>query len=133
MFSLNKAGVGLILALFIALGIAATDPPSGPAPKNLKVFPKHMNMQDLRIEMDRIRAAMGVKCDYCHALKDSSYKDLDYASDAKPMKEKGRDMIRLTNKLNKKFFSFDKGTNTDKVAILNCNTCHRGKPRPGER
>src|SRR5580658_5467104 len=94
---------------FIVLGIAATTPPDEHKNKNLKVLPKNISHEDLDKIMDGFKAALGVKCNFCHApFKDTTNHHLDFASDDKPEKNIARHMMRMTTKINKKFFSFNK-------------------------
>ncbi|MEJ0082894.1 MAG: c-type cytochrome [Puia sp.] len=55
--------------------------------------------------MDHFKAALGVKCSFCHApSKDTAQKWPDFASDDKPEKLIARKMMKMTSKINKKFF-----------------------------
>ncbi len=113
----------------MVIGIAATRPPDPPKPKNLKVLPKDISHEDLDKVMDGFKAALGVKCNFCHAQsKDTASHHLDFASDEKPEKSTARDMMRMTKKINKKFFNYkNDGTAVPPVA---CMTCHRGSAHP---
>src|SRR6516165_10168722 len=98
--------VSLVLVICMILGVAATNPPEPPKPKNLKVLPKNISHDDLEKVMDGFKAALGVRCDFCHAKlqSDSTGHKLDFASDEKPEKNIARKMMRMTEKINKKFF-----------------------------
>jgi hypothetical protein len=116
----------------MALGIAATMPQQGPPPKlvNLKVFPKNIPFQVLDHTMDVWSASLGVHCNFCHARNEQTNK-MDFASDAKPEKETARYMLRMEQKINKKFFKAGK----DSLGMvmetgINCNTCHHGNAHP---
>ena len=81
--------------------------------------------------MDGWKAALGVKCNFCHARsKDSTSKHLDFASDEKPEKDMARHMYRMTAKINKKYFSADKDEKGNMIPAISCMTCHRGNPHP---
>jgi len=129
----KKLTVALSLACLMVIGMAATRPQEDPKPKrNLKVLPKDISHDDLDKVMDSWKAALGVRCNFCHApSRDSTSRRLDYASDAKPEKEMARKMFKMTGKINKKYFKFD---SDDKNAMptLTCVTCHHGNPHPGE-
>jgi Photosynthetic reaction centre cytochrome C subunit len=130
----KKMIVALILGCFMVFGIAATRPDDEPAHKNLKVLPKNISKEDLDKVMDGFKAALGVKCNFCHAaFKDSTLHKLDFASDEKPEKNIARHMMRMSAKINKKFFSFNKDDKGDPVQTVTCVTCHRGNPNPGEK
>jgi hypothetical protein len=127
----KKWGVALSLLTFLFLGIAGTRPADDPPNKNLKILPKNISHDDLDKIMDGFKAALGVKCGYCHApLADSGSHKLDFPSDEKPEKNIARKMMLMTNKINKKYFSFNKNDQGVTVPAISCVTCHRGNPHP---
>ena len=133
MLSGKKTLVAIIVGLFITAGIAATKPPEAPKYKNLKILPKNISKEDLDKVMDNFKAALGVKCSFCHApSKDSTQKWPDFASDDKPEKKIARSMMKMTAKINKKFFSENKNEQGVVVPAIECMTCHRGSPHPDE-
>ena len=126
----KKLSVATAFIIFIAAGIAATNPPDEHA-KNLKVLPKDISHEDLDKIMDGFKAALGVKCNFCHApSKDSTNHHLDFASDDKPEKDIARHMMRMTTKINKKYFSFNKDEKGETIPAVSCITCHHGNPHP---
>jgi Photosynthetic reaction centre cytochrome C subunit len=153
MLHYKKIAVAMTLAAFMAIGMAATRPSGNPAPlsadrlspvsdnsppsedkppkHNFKVLPKDISHEDLGKIMDAWKTALGVKCGFCHAPSaDSSSHHLDFASDAKPEKNIARHMFRMTAKINKKYFSFNKDDKGNAVPAVACMTCHRGSPHP---
>jgi hypothetical protein len=119
---------------FIVLGIAATTPPDEHKNKNLKILPKNISHEDLDKVMDGFKAALGVKCNFCHAPEaDTASHHLDFASDAKPEKNRARFMMKMTAKINKKYFGDNKDDSGKFVQAVTCITCHRGNPQPGEK
>jgi hypothetical protein len=128
----RKILVFLLVSLFIVAGIAATNPPDPPKYKNLKILPKNISKEDLDKVMDGFKEALGVKCSFCHApSKDSAIKWPDFASDEKPEKKVARGMMKMTHKINKKYFSYNKNEQGEAVPAVQCMTCHRGSPHPG--
>jgi len=130
----NHKKVAVVIAVFAVtiIGMAATRPP-GEGPKNLKVLPKNISHEDLDKVMDNWKAALGVKCGFCHAPSaDSTSHHLDFASDAKPEKNIAREMYKMTGKINKKYFKFNKDDQGVVIPAISCVTCHRGNPHPGE-
>jgi hypothetical protein len=106
----------IVLVLFIASSAAAQ------APKNLKVLTPASPVQ-LQREMNVMRAALGVHCDYCHVAPDAEGKgEWDFASDAKPKKETGRSMIKMTKAINDSSFHGQ--------PVITCYTCHQGHLSP---
>jgi len=81
------------------------------APKNLKILPPGNVMP----AMMAFRAALGVKCEFCHV-------EGDFASDANPHKETARMMLRMVKDINAKF--------DDGKWHVTCYTCHRGASEP---
>jgi len=129
----KKTLVAIIVGLFMLAGIAATKPPEAPKYKNLKILPKNISKEDLDKVMDHFKAALGVKCSFCHApSKDTAQKWPDFASDEKPEKLIARKMMKMTSKINKKFFSDNKNDQGVVVPAVECMTCHRGSPHPDE-
>jgi len=128
----KKSFVFILVSLFIVAGIAATKPPEEHKYKNLKILPKNISKEDLDKVMDGFKAALGVKCTFCHApSKDSSIKWPDFASDEKPEKNIARGMMKMTQKINKKYFSYNKNEQGEVVPAIECMTCHRGSEHPG--
>ena len=129
----KKISVVLFLTVAVVLGIAGSTPPQDQPKRNLKVLPKNISPEELDSIMDGFKAALNVKCDFCHAKRTDDPKKLDFASDEKPEKEIARDMLRMTSKINKKFFKFKGGKDADGNAIVppvTCMTCHNGQPHP---
>ena len=132
---LRKSLVAFSIIAFMIAGIAATTPPPPENPnKNLKILPKNISHEELDKIMDGFKAALGVKCNFCHApSKDTTSHHLDFASDDKPEKKIAREMMRMTAKINKKFFSYDKDENGEAAKPITCMTCHRGAERPSNK
>lgn len=97
---------------------------------NLKVLPKNISHEDLDVVMEGFTKGLGVKCSFCHAPKEDNPKRLDFASDAKPEKEIARNMMRMTAKINKKYFHIKDMYASKAVLAVNCITCHNGKAHP---
>lgn len=135
MFSRKKPLVLIAIISFVVLGIAASSP-LDKTHKNLKVLPKNISHDDLDKIMDEWKEALGVKCNFCHAPQKDNPRKIDYASDDKPEKNIAREMFKMTNRINKKFFDYKK-TAENPVAPVACMTCHHGKahieaPKPAE-
>jgi hypothetical protein len=97
---------------------------------NLKVLPRNISSKALQsIMIDEFEDGLGVGCNFCHAEQKGSHR-LDYASDAKPEKEIARRMMRMTMKINAKYFKLRHPMIGDPALAISCNSCHRGQPRP---
>jgi hypothetical protein len=108
-------------------GGAPGGPPPGP-PKNLKILPADVNIQQV---MGGIRTALGVQCNFCHgpaAAADGGgggrgpAGPIDFASDENPKKLIARNMFRMVDDLNS-------GPLNGKMHVT-CYTCHRGEATP---
>jgi superfamily II DNA helicase RecQ len=98
--------------------------------KNLKVMSKKTTKEQMDVVMKHFTASLGVKCNHCHVYNQEA-KAMDFASDANKHKEEARQMMKMTQKLNKKYFEW-KGDWTavkDKLEVT-CYTCHGGKQEP---
>jgi hypothetical protein len=117
------------LVVLVTAGIAANKPADPPTHKNLKVLPKNISHDDLDKVMDEWKAALGVKCNFCHAPMKDNPRKMDFASDEKPEKNIARSMFKMTGKINKKFFHYTK-SEQNPVPPVSCMTCHHGDPHP---
>ncbi len=98
--------------------------------KNLKVLPKNISSKDLsKIMVDDFSDGLGVACGFCHAENKDTHKP-DYASDEKPEKSIAREMMRMTMKINKRFFKIGRPVIGSSSLAVTCSTCHRGAAFP---
>jgi predicted aldo/keto reductase-like oxidoreductase len=134
MLHYKKFAVVAALFALLVVGMSAIRPQDDkPKKRNLKVLPKDISHEDLDKVMDSWKAALGVKCNFCHAPSaDSTSHHLDFASDAKMEKSVARHMFAMTAKINKKYFSFNKDDKGAAIPAISCVTCHRGSPHPDE-
>ncbi len=125
----KKISVIIGVIAFVIIGTAASKPPEHF--KNLKVLPKNISGKQLDKVMDEFKAALGVKCNFCHVQSKDNPRDWNFASDEKPEKNIARKMIRMANKINKKFFhGKSKYGDEDAVMEIHCVTCHHGDAHP---
>jgi len=134
MLNSKKFVVIAILSALTVIGMSAMRPADDKPPKrNLKVLPKDISHDDLDKTMDSWKAALGVKCNFCHAPSaDTSNHHLDFSSDAKPEKNTARHMYKMAMRINKKFFPAEKDDKGAMVQTVTCITCHHGSPHPDE-
>ena len=95
--------------------------------KNLQVLPKNISVDSLNDIMEKYEHALGVKCGFCHVMKDKNNLE-DYASDDNRHKNDVRDMMRMTMDINKKYFP----SGIKYIETVTCNTCHQGHSEPPE-
>jgi hypothetical protein len=121
--TLSLAGIVTV----VALTSMAPDPEGF---KNLKVLPKHITKEQLDHVMDEWAHSLGVHCTFCH-VRDEAAKKMDFPNDAKPEKKMARQMFKMMNKINQKYFEAKK----DSLGMMahtgiNCYSCHRGVNHP---
>ena len=97
--------------------------------QNLKVLPQNISEDSLKGLMRGYNAALGVKCNFCHADNPET-KKMDFASDAKKEKEFARHMIVMTRDLNAKNFNWNNAKNPEQINVVTCVMCHRGNESP---
>ncbi len=131
MRSFKKLKVMAVLSAFIFTGMAAVKQSKIEGFKNLQVLPKNIAADSLDRIMDGFSNGLGVTCNYCH-VHNKKLDMLEFEKDDKPEKEIGRNMLRMTFELNKKYFYFNEEVRPDSLLLIpvTCFTCHRGEPRP---
>jgi hypothetical protein len=98
-----------------------------PPPSNLKVLPKDLTSQQVVAIMHNYAGELGVGCNYCHA-KDDTTGRTNFASDANPMKDRARVMIKMTHAINTEYLT--QLTDPKPQNPVTCGTCHRGMSQP---
>src|SRR3712207_7632543 len=78
-----------------------------PRYENLKVLPKNTTKQEMDSIMKHFSRSLGVKCGHCHVRSTEGKKDFIFASDESKNKLIARDMYKMMNKINKKYFKED--------------------------
>jgi Photosynthetic reaction centre cytochrome C subunit len=121
-----------ILIFFVLIGVIASRPrEDDPVFKNLKVISKKVTNDEMDEIMDRITSDLGVNCIFCHEA-DRLGKDptINFVSDKLENKRIARDMMRMTMKLNSKYFNSPTNSTMQIKGKIWCKTCHAGKPIP---
>lgn len=121
------------LSLLLAATLCSLSLPPEEKAKNLKVLPKSISHDDLMKEMRSYNKALGVKCDYCHAKQPDNPQKLDFVSDDKEEKETAREMLKMTYRINKKFFNSGKDEKGMQIMTVTCYTCHNGQKEPSSK
>ena len=98
-----------------------------PAPTNLQVLPKTMTGEQVHEVMHKFEADLGVECSFCHAKGVAGARP-DFASDANPMKDRARIMIRMSMDINNPYLAML--TDPAPTTKVGCGTCHRGNSKP---
>ncbi len=117
---------GFVLMVSVSLAFTKDDPVF----KNLKVLPKNTTKQQLDSVMHHFTASLNVRCSFCHVRNDSA-RTMDFASDANPRKNKAREMMKMMDKINDKYFDVT-GAKRDITTqlLVTCYTCHHGNTDP---
>ena len=118
----------LVFATVIAVSFAFVTVDE-PKYKNLKILKKDISEQELDSVMRFFAVSLGEKCTFCH-VRNEAAKSFDYASDDNPNKSIARYMMRMTNKLNKKYFKDQEQNSTQTIQTVTCYTCHHGEAMP---
>lgn len=121
----------LVFSGLVVAGVAAVKFPKEQH-KNLKILPQDISDQKLDSIMESYNKALRVNCSFCHTPVINFPDSLDYASDANPMKENAREMMRMTIYVNKTYFYFDKNEKPEYLNVVHCMTCHRGEAYPAD-
>jgi Photosynthetic reaction centre cytochrome C subunit len=134
----KKIIVSTCMGLFISAGMAAIHmPPEKHTWKNLKVMPKNIDEEQMERVMYKYTRQLGVTCIFCHPQTKPGITPIriDFATDELPQKRTAREMMRMTDKINIKYFGYknDYGFNSLHNSVISCTTCHRGISKPSNQ
>jgi cytochrome c553 len=102
-----------------------------PRYENLKVLPKNTDKHQMDSIMKHFSASLGVKCTFCHVRQTEGMKDFDFASDNNKHKLIARDMYKMMNKINSKYFSEGaEQKDENSTPVITCYSCHHGQAHP---
>lgn len=120
--------------VFLAvISYAFTSISEEPKYKNLKILPKDITHEQMDSVMHHFTASLNVKCNFCH-VRNEEKKEWDFASDEKKHKLVAREMMKMTNKINDKYFAFTgKAKNLSTSLTVTCYTCHHGSTEPATK
>jgi hypothetical protein len=113
--------------LCILLGISTTV--FGNELKNVQVLPFTTEKEITRYMKKQVAKSLGVKCTFCHDLKDKS-------KDDNPHKLVAREMMKMLANVNENMVSIadlaqKSGLeNWEKTPVVECWSCHRGSTIP---
>ncbi|MCU1249869.1 MAG: c-type cytochrome [Edaphobacter sp.] len=137
-FRFHRCSLAVVCAIFLSAHIALAQdspaaqtarPPRGPRPNptNIKVLPKNITGDEVIKVMHQYEGDLGVDCEFCHARNPETRRN-DFPSDANPVKDKARLMIKMTDDLNAKYLA--QLTDHKSSDAVTCGTCHRGMSHP---
>lgn len=117
----------------IAGSYAFTTIKEDPKYKNLKVLPKDITHEQMDSVMHHFAMSLNVKCNFCH-VRNEEKKEWDWASDENKHKLVARDMMKMTNKINDKYFQVaGSSKNLSTSLMVTCYTCHHGSTEPATK
>lgn len=92
-------------------------------PKNLQVL-DFESIRDVKKYMNTVAKDLGVKCSFCHDIRNKS-KDTDHKIIA-------RDMMKMQKEINKRILLIESDSlKTNEIQPqISCWTCHRGSKNP---
>lgn len=124
--------VTLGLVAMVALSLAFTKQ-EDPTYKNLKILPKDITKEQLDSVMHHFTASLNVKCNFCH-VRNEEAKAWDFASDDNKHKLVARDMMKMMDKINDKYFNVTGAKKSlDAQLMVTCYTCHHGSTDPATK
>jgi len=118
---------------FIIMGNLAAKPPQEEKPeyKNLQVLSRKISDKDMDFVMQSFSVNLGANCLFCHPGKQNGSEfSIDYVTDVLQNKRIARDMLRMTLKLNNKYFNTKMTGRMVTRGKIWCKTCHQGSPIP---
>ena len=120
------------LVLLLLASVASAQPPGKWPPDSLintKVIPHSTPVIQVVGMMRDFAGALGVRCQHCHVGREGMPLDqFDFAVDEKRTKLVARQMMRMTQEINRRLDTLP-GRTTPGLAVT-CATCHRGVARP---
>ncbi len=130
----KTAFVTLAFASLVAVSCAVTQMksagPENPQYKNLKILPKDITHQQMDSVMHHFTASLNVKCNFCHVFN-AEKKEMNWVADDNKHKLVARQMMTMTNELNKKYFDqTGSAMNLSSQLAVTCYTCHNGAKEP---
>ena len=118
----------LVCMIAISFAFIKYNPPKY---ENLKVLPKNTDKRQMDSIMRHFSSSLGVRCTFCHVRGNDEQKNFNFASDDNKNKLVAREMYKMMNKVNKKYFEEDDDhKNVNRIPEVSCYTCHNGKEHP---
>ena len=115
----------LIFFIMVSTGISLL----GDDLKNVQVLPFKTEKEITRYMKKQVAKSLGVKCAFCHDIKDKS-------KDDNPHKLVAREMMKMLAEVNENMTSITELAqksgleNWEKTPIVECWSCHRGQTIP---
>ncbi|MDQ6610719.1 MAG: c-type cytochrome [Bacteroidota bacterium] len=121
-----------IVALII-ISYAFTSKHDEPKYKNLKILSKDITHEQMDSVMHHFAMSLNVKCNFCH-IRNEETKEWNWPSDENKHKLMARNMMKMTNKINDKYFKVaGSAKNLSTALMVTCYTCHHGSTEPATK
>ena len=123
--------ITLCFGVLIAVSLAFTNDSKSDEPwKNLKVLPQDITQKQMDSVMDHFSKSLNVSCDFCH-IENKADQSMDYVTDKNKHKLVARDMMRMTDSINDRYFDLTGAKRTLNTQLMvTCFTCHNGRKEP---
>jgi hypothetical protein len=121
------------LTAFTMLGIIAAKVPREErlVYKNLQVLSKNITDENMDYVMGSFNSGLGANCLFCHPGRQNGTEfSINYVTDSLRNKRVAREMLRMTMRLNKKYFNTKLTGLMETRGKIWCKTCHRSNPVP---
>lgn len=130
------AGVSILAAVVITMIGSSAGAQIPQTFENLQVLRKDIPRDTLVQIMRGFTQSLGVRCEFCHVPREGAAAqpggpglNLLFASDDRENKKKAREMIRMTDSINKRFLASLPARDNPPTDVT-CVTCHRGLNKP---
>ena len=118
---MNRLTAVLMVAAMVAGGlmIGSQSYAQVGQPKNVQVL-TDKSTKEIRTYMKNLTGGLGVKCNFCHNMK-------DYSSDEKEKKRVAREFLKMVMETNKQIAAINRTImKKSKLTEVTCFTCHHG-------
>lgn len=135
MTTFRASSLAVLSIVVVPALLAAQGGRGGEPPKNLQVLPKDFSRQQVIAVMSSFTAALGVRCEHCHAADTTGAPGrgggppLDFPADTKETKRIAREMFKMVMDINGKYLPLTGRTIGDRDKV-SCETCHHGLVKP---
>lgn len=120
----SHSALTIILTVFVFLAMLPAQ-----ELKNVQILPFESKKEITKYMKKKVAKSLGVKCTFCHNMK-------DYSDDSNSHKKVAREMIRMLMGINKHMVSIAEVAQKadvkgwEEIPVVECWACHRGNTKP---
>lgn len=120
------------MTVLLTVSLAFTNADRDPGWKNLKILPQNTTGQQMDSVMEHFSISLNVGCEFCHVKTvKGGNEEWDMASDKKKHKLQAREMMKMTNEINDRYFPYGgKAADLNTALTVTCYSCHNGHKEP---